>query len=347
MPDPDFAGAVQRAGLGDEYCVVRAPSEARIDQRLPLIVFGAFDHPQWFEKRAAVRKISVLRDGNWAEKSGDLQPHDIVLIHPVSAEHAGGLYGLVGVVDRLLGPGGCPWDQEQTHKSLQKYLLEEAYELFDAIDDERIDRMREELGDVLLQPIMHAQMQALAGGFNIDDVAQSTADKLVRRHPHVFGDTEAHTAEEVLKNWDQIKKTEHGTPKSVLQGVPKTMPALLRAHEISKRAARSGFEWPDLAGVLDKMHEEIDELRAAVASSDQAHIAAELGDLLFTIVNVGRWLRIEPEEALRRMLDRFTERFMWMESHANLPLRELSPEQWDDLWNQAKAAQIASTVKQS
>lgn len=247
--------------------------------------------------------------------------------------------GLIHVVDRLLGPGGCPWDQAQTHETLKKHLLEETYEVFEAIDQNDPDALRDELGDLLLQPILHAQMEARDGRFSIQDVATAIHDKLVRRHPHVFGDVTANDAEEVLRNWDAIKQREKGGEvRSVLAGVPKAMPSLLRAHEISKRAARCGFEWPDLEAVFDKLREEEIELREAVAAGDPAHIEAEVGDLLFTAVNLARWAKVEPEEALRRMLDRFTARFQAMEAMADRPLRELDAAEWDRLWEAAKAA---------
>lgn len=248
------------------------------------------------------------------------------------------LYQLVEVSDRLLAPGGCPWDRAQTHESLKKYLLEEAYEVLEAIDSGSDEKLREELGDLILQPVMHAQMKKAAGKFDIDDVANEIVLKLVRRHPHVFGDLSVEDADEVLKNWDRIKRTEKGEePRSILAGVPKGMASLLRAHEISKRAARSGFEWPDIDAVFDKLHEEEAELREAIATGDREHIESEIGDLLFTAVNVARWAGIEPEEALRKMLDRFSRRFTFMESSADRPLTELSPEEWDQLWNEAKS----------
>jgi tetrapyrrole methylase family protein/MazG family protein len=242
---------------------------------------------------------------------------------------------LVYIVDRLLGPGGCPWDREQTHETLKKYLLEEAYEVLDAIDSQSPDKLKEELGDLLLQPIMHARMEKAVGNWDIDDVATAICDKLVRRHPHVFGDTQAETSDEVLKNWDAIKKTESGA-KSVLEGVPQGMASLLRAHEVSKRAARVGFEWPNLESVFDKLKEEEQELNEAIAGGDPTRIEEEMGDLLFTVVNVARWLKVEPEEALRKMLNRFTERFQHMESLAETDLKHLSPEEWDRLWTTAK-----------
>ncbi|MBS1721448.1 MAG: nucleoside triphosphate pyrophosphohydrolase [Armatimonadetes bacterium] len=276
----------------------------------------------------ADRMLSELAELEWAEE-------DVLVIPAMRSDHSGGLYGLVWVVDRLLGPGGCPWDQEQTHASLKRHLIEEAYELIDAIDAGSDTKMREELGDVLLQPVMHAQMESLAGNWSIDEVARIVTDKLVRRHPHVFGDLEVSDAEEVLRNWDAIKANEGGEPKSVLEGVPRSLPALLRAFEVSKRAARNGFEWPDLEGVWEKLEEEKAELKEAVATG--SGISDEIGDLLFTVVNLARWLKIEPEDALRAMVDRFTARFQTMERLSEGPLGELTPDQWEELWQQAKA----------
>lgn len=241
---------------------------------------------------------------------------------------------LIALVDRLLGPGGCPWDQAQTHESLKRHLLEEVYEVFDAIDRKDASALEEEIGDLMLQPVMHGQM---AESFDTQEAARRVVDKLIRRHPHVFGDVEANDAETVLKNWDRIKQTEkEGAPKSLLEGVPKAMPALLRAYEISKRAARVGFEWPNIEAVWDKVREEEAELAEALAEGDHDEAAKELGDLLFTMVNVARWLKIDPEDALRQMLDRFTLRFQAMERLSDRPLGELSSEEWDQLWGQAK-----------
>jgi tetrapyrrole methylase family protein / MazG family protein len=251
----------------------------------------------------------------------------------------GALADLVAIVDRLLGPGGCPWDQAQTHESLKRHLLEETYEVFEAIDSGDRDALREELGDLILQPVMHGQISSAAGGFNTEDAARGIVDKLIRRHPHVFGDVSVADADEVLKNWDQIKQTEKGpVAKSILAGVPKGMASLLRAFEISKRAARSGFEWPDIEAVFEKLAEEEAELREALALKDAKEIESEVGDLLFTAVNVARWSGVEPEDALRKMLDRFTARFMAMEAAASKPLRDLSAQEWDDLWTAAKVA---------
>jgi tetrapyrrole methylase family protein/MazG family protein len=242
------------------------------------------------------------------------------------------------VVDRLLGPNGCPWDIEQTHSSLKKYLLEEAYEVLDAIDSGSVGKLKEELGDLLLQPLMHTQIEARDSDWGVDDVADLLREKLVRRHPHVFGDLDVVNADEVLRNWDRIKQEERGSVEgSILSGIPTGMASLLRAHEVSKRAARSGFEWESLEGVFQKLREEEAELREAIDSGNHEHIESEIGDLLFTMVNIARWLHVEPEEALRRMLNRFCDRFNVMERLAEKPINLLNPQEWDELWRASKA----------
>ncbi len=296
-----------------------------------------------------------LRPELWAEETlAELRSSPVVVPEPELAEMlvargigvepvgstiaviASPLEELVTLVDRLLGPGGCPWDQAQTHDSLKRHLLEEAYEVLDAIDSKEEAKLQEELGDLLLQPVMHGQM---ANGFDSQKVAASVVDKLIRRHPHVFGDVDAKDAETVLKNWDRIKSEEKGSaPESLLAGVPKGMAALLRAYEVSKRAARAGFEWPDVEAVWEKLREEEAELREALKTGDREAIASEVGDLLFTCVNIARWVGVEPEEALRQMLNRFTARFQAMERATSKPLTELSPEEWDTLWCAAKAS---------
>lgn len=240
------------------------------------------------------------------------------------------------IMDLLLGPFGCPWDREQSHESLKKYLLEESYETLDAIDRNDMESLAEELGDLTLQPVFHARLAERAKAFSFDEPLRAICSKLIRRHPHVFNDTEVADADEVLRNWDAIKKQEKQEPRSILHGVPKSMPALARAHEVSKRAVRAGFEWPDFSGVLDKVREEVAELEEAIASGEQKDIKSEIGDLLFTIVNIARWQKVDAEDALRVMLNRFQARFETMEEDATKPLTELSFEEWDDLWNRAK-----------
>lgn len=285
---------------------------------------------------------------------------DVVVVVPVLLRHsqaesdervarAEAMEALVQVVDRLLGPGGCPWDREQTHETLKKYLVEETYEVLEAIDSGSKEKLKEELGDLLLQPLMHAQMERAAGSWDIAEVAQTITAKLIRRHPHVFGQVSAEDADEVLRNWDRIKQEERGepadkvSPPSILDGVPKALPALHRAFEVSKRAARVGFEWPNVEAVFEKLEEEDAELREAIrqaagSPSDAARrrVEEEVGDMLFTVVNLARWCDVEPEEALRRMVGRFTERFQKMEAIAERPLLELTANEWDRLWEAAK-----------
>jgi MazG family protein len=275
------------------------------------------------------------------------------------ARRAESLEALVQTVDRLLGPGGCPWDQEQTHESLKRHLIEETYEVLDAIESRSSDRLRDELGDLLLQPVMHAQMARLEGDFAIEDVAEAARKKLIRRHPHVFGTLSAEDSDEVLRNWDRIKLAERsssadsaGTNEepSILDGIPRAMPSLLRSYVMSKRAARAGFEWPDFESVLDKMREEEAELTAARAESGEepsAQVEAEVGDLLFTAVNVARWCGVEPEEALRKMLDRFEARFRYMEREAPGSFDGLTADDWDALWERSKSALSFGSVDDS
>ena len=263
---------------------------------------------------------------------------DAVILIPVNEPYT----KLSVIMDLLLGPFGCPWDREQTHESLKKYLLEETYETLDAIDRNDVLAMAEELGDLTLQPVFHARLADRDGKFEFYEPLNHICSKLIRRHPHVFGDTDVADANEVLKNWDAIKKSEKSGSNSILSGVPRSMPALARAQEISKRAVRAGFEWPDFDGVLGKVREEIAELEEAIQKGDPDHIKAELGDLLFTIVNVARWQNIDGEDALRMMLDRFQGRFQHMEAHAERPLTQLTFDEWDALWNQAKVESHSS-----
>jgi len=256
---------------------------------------------------------------------------------------------LAEIIARLRAPDGCPWDREQTHATLRTHLLEEACETMEAIDSGDQAHLCEELGDLLMQPVLHAQIASESGAFDIVDVIEGISDKLVRRHPHVFGELIVADSGEVLRHWDAIKRDEKAkqgkTPASVLHGVPNTLPALSQAMETSKKAAKAGFEWPDVAGVLAKLREEIDELEAELADESlpkdaaRERIAEELGDLLFTAVNVARWRKVDPELALRDTVRRFRARFEHMEVAAQsrgAKLEELSPEEWDELWEDAK-----------
>lgn len=253
---------------------------------------------------------------------------------------------LVRIMERLQEPGGCPWDLEQTHESLKPYMIEEAYEALESIDSGDDTLLAEELGDVLLQVIFHSTLARRTGRFTIDEVSSAAAAKMVRRHPHVFGEVEANTASEVLHNWEKLKSVERREkagsekkPKGTLDGVPKELPALLRAQRIQEKAARVGFDWDDINPVLDKVAEETAELKQAVAAGDKAHAQAELGDLLFTLVNVARFLKLDAEEALRDTCSRFQRRFSAIEESAHAEgrhVQDLSLEEMDQRWNKAK-----------
>ena len=258
------------------------------------------------------------------------------------------------ISDRLRLPDGCPWDREQTHESLRNHLLEEAYEVYDALGAGATPALAEELGDLLLQVILHAQLAAEAGVFDLTDVHAAIASKIVRRHPHVFGDAEARTAGDVNRQWERIKAEERAgagesagsdaapaaqakPPRGALDGVSRILPALAASQEMQERAANIGYEWPTIEGVLDKVTEELAELRAAGTPAEQAE---EYGDLLFVLVNVARWQGIEAEAALRAANDKFRRRFASVEAQArdrDVALRDLSFEQLDELWNAAKA----------
>lgn len=269
---------------------------------------------------------------------------------------------LVEIMAALRAQNGCPWDRKQTHESLKPYLLEETYEVLETIDRHDLAKLREELGDVLLQVIFHSQIAAESGTFTVDDVLDTLADKLIRRHPHVFG-TDTGTAplsngEQVLSQWEQIKQAERnasGNTGSALEGVPKTLPALLRAYQVQARAARVGFDWPHNAAgleqIFEKVAEETGELRDALAQTGDgtaptptgpcAHnaIEAELGDILFSLVNLARFVKVNPEEALRRSINRFIDRFHLVEAQAaerGKSLTNMTLAEMDLLWEEAK-----------
>jgi tetrapyrrole methylase family protein/MazG family protein len=280
---------------------------------------------------------------------------------------------LIDLMATLRAPNGCPWDRKQTHESLKPYLLEEAYEVLETIDHRDTAKLKEELGDVLLQVIFHSQIASESGTFTIDDVVDHLAVKLVRRHPHVFGDPDAATkpanGEQVLSQWEEIKRAERqaaGGAQSALDGVPKALPALLRAYQVQARASRVGFDWSHdatgLADVFKKIAEEIGELQEALAAevaaspsaSRQNEVAGELGDLLFSLVNLARFLKVNPEDALRLSTNRFVDRFVLVESQAaeqQRPLAGMTAAELDRLWENAKrrlreaAVQPDSTVR--
>ncbi|MDO8587601.1 MAG: nucleoside triphosphate pyrophosphohydrolase [Armatimonadota bacterium] len=248
---------------------------------------------------------------------------------------------LVDVVAELRGENGCPWDKKQTHDSLRPYLVEETYEVLDAIDHGSDGKLKEELGDVLLQALLHAELARERGAFDIGDVCRVIREKLIRRHPHVFGEVKVSGVEDVLHNWEVIKAGEPGYEdrKSALDGVPKSLPALIRATEISKRASKVGFDWPKVTDILDKLREESEELSEAIASGRTEDVSREIGDTLFVIVNVARYLGIDAEDSLREMLDRFSSRFGQIEERARSTGRQVSDmtlEEMDAVWDEAK-----------
>lgn len=247
---------------------------------------------------------------------------------------------LISIMGRLRAPGGCPWDAEQTHESLTRYLLEETYEVIEAIDNKSPEHLMEELGDLLLQPVFHAAIAEEAGTFNIEDVIKTICEKLIRRHPHVFGDEHIADSAAQVANWEKIKKQEKGDErKSALSGVPPHLPALLKAHKITEKAARVGFDWDDIAPVKAKVMEELAEFEDAMASGDTEQMEAELGDLLFSIVNLGRFLSINTEEALRKTITRFQTRFEFVEASLQAKgksMQESTLAEMDSYWEQAK-----------
>ncbi len=247
---------------------------------------------------------------------------------------------LVALMRRLRGPGGCPWDAEQTHESLKRYLIEETYEVVEAIDKNDPELLKEELGDLLLQPIFHAAIAEERGEFAMADVIDAICDKLIRRHPHVFGDQVVKTADEQVERWEQIKKIEKGEErKSALAGVPPHMPALMKAQKLTEKAARVGFDWEHVDQVFAKVLEELHELEETMVDGDQARMEAELGDLLFAIVNLGRFLALNPEQALGKTISRFTRRFAYVEEaiHAvGRQMKDATLEEMDRLWEEAK-----------
>lgn len=246
---------------------------------------------------------------------------------------------LVDVMRTLREPGGCPWDREQTHASIRSNMIEEVYEYLEAVDAEDTEGMREELGDILMQIVFHARMAEEAGRFDLQDVIDEVVDKLIRRHPHVFGETKVTGSDEVLVNWEAIKKTEKTERKHVLDGVTQGLPALLRAYKLQSKAAKVGFDWPDVKGVWDKVQEELAELQEALASGDRAAAENELGDVLFALVNYARHQKIEPEVALNGTNNRVAKRFAHVEScveASGKAWQDFSLDELDQFWDEAK-----------
>ena len=303
-------------------------------------------HPQKSGPKSARRQIGNVRN---------------VLTKP-SSRRIGKLFeDLVAVQARLRAPGGCPWDREQTHSTLRTYLIEESYEVLDAIEKGNAQDLAEELGDLLLQVLFHADLARETGAFDISDVITGIHDKMVRRHPHVFGNVKAETAGEVLKNWAQLKAKEKRaqSPKgaspqepapSALDGVPRNLPALLEAYQMTRRAAQVGFDWERVEGIFEKLKEETAELQAALAASNRRAAEEEVGDILFSVVNLVRFLGLDPEVTLKHSNLKFKDRFQEMEreaSRSGQSLSKLSKEELEQLWEAAKMKARVQTPLES
>jgi tetrapyrrole methylase family protein/MazG family protein len=336
--------AVLRAGATGEEGAAALPGRAGPSGREPLELLRRLypaDHPVG---RFGVSEGATI--GN-LDRAALAEP---IYLPPLAPElAAAGPWAMPWISARLRQPDGCPWDREQTHASLRKHLLEEAYEVYDALEAGATPELAGELGDLWLQIVLHAQLAAEAGVFDLTDVQAAIATKIVRRHPHVFGDAVARTATDVNRQWERIKADERAADvddagetapkpaKGALDGVSRILPALAASQEMQERAANIGYEWPNVEGVLDKVHEELAELRAAATPAEQAE---EYGDLLFVLVNVARWQGIEAEAALRAANDKFRRRFASVERQAaerGVALRDLDFAALDELWDTAKA----------
>lgn len=303
------------------------------------------DEYEVFIVTAAGSKEEIIKKVPLYELDREMELSNLTSVYVPPVEEEQILYKdflkLRGIISELRGPNGCPWDKKQTHQSLKKYLIEEAYELLEAIDNDDIDHMIEELGDVLLQVMLHAQIGEDEGYFTIDDVIEGISSKMVRRHPHVFGNITAENEEEVMKNWQEIKEQEKGGKvKSLLEGAGKGLPSLMKAFELQKEAAKVGFDWKTSAPILDKVKEEIDELSAEIKENGQQDdIQLEYGDLLFALVNFARHYEINPEEALFKANQKFMRRFAYIEQKTaenGRGVEEYTLEELDRFWDEAK-----------
>ncbi len=252
---------------------------------------------------------------------------------------------LISIIRKLRAPDGCPWDREQTHYSLRPNMIEEAYEAVDAIDDNDMKHLKEELGDVLLQVVLHSQIASEEGAFDIEDVAQELNKKLIHRHPHVFGNAKIDNSDDVLQAWDKLKAEEKTHRKSAMDGISRSQAALISAQKISKKAVKQGFEWPDEETLYDCIKSEFQEFKQAKENGDKLNMEEEFGDILFAVVNLARWNKIDAEQALLKANKKFEKRFRKMEELAEKPLTEYSLDEYDKLWQQAKKEIKKQTVK--
>ena len=251
------------------------------------------------------------------------------------------LNDFIHIIDVLRSPGGCPWDIKQTHESLKRNAVEEAYEVCDAIDEGSMEHLREELGDLLMQVIFHASIEKERGGFDLDDVSDEAVKKLVHRHPHVFADVKADTPDEVLANWDAIKRADRGQQSvaSAMDGIPRGLPGLMRSEKIQNKAAKVGFDWPEVSGAMDKLREEVGELQEGIDAGDIENIKEELGDVLFSAVNVARFYKLDSEELMHSACAKFVRHFKYLEEHAaekGMRLEDMSLGQMEEIYQQGR-----------
>ena len=251
------------------------------------------------------------------------------------------LNDFIALIDVLRAPGGCPWDIKQTHESLKRNAVEEAWEVCDAIDEGSTDHLREELGDLLMQVIFHASIEKEKGGFDLDDISDEACKKLIHRHPHVFGSVKADTPDEVLSNWDAIKRADRGqqSAASAMDGIPRGLPGLMRSEKIQGKAAKLGFDWPEVSGAMDKLREEVGELQEGIDAGDVENIKEELGDVLFSAVNVARFYKLDSEELMHAACAKFIRRFRYMEESAaarGLKLDDMTLAQMEEIYQQSR-----------
>jgi tetrapyrrole methylase family protein / MazG family protein len=336
-----FDPALPLLVLGLSERPLSAPMPGRHARTTPLEVLAALYPAAHQLLRLPAREPEALDQLTDA----GLAAHDWLVPALAPLDNLASPHGMAAISARLRAPDGCPWDRKQTHASLRPFVLEEAYETVDAIERGDGADLAEELGDLFLQIILHAQLAAEAGRFDLTDVYRTLGAKIVRRHPHVFADVEVSGAEEVLRNWEAIKaseRTDAGRPPSAFSGVARALPALPASREVQERASSLGWDWPSIEGVWEKVNEELDELHAAaVEPGDDGRDARlhEFGDLLFALVNLSRWLQLDPEEALRTANRRWIERYERVEGLATARgqiLTDLSPEEKDRLWNEVK-----------
>lgn len=310
--------------------------------KLSLMDLLPFDYKVWIVT-AAGSKEEELREVPLFELDHYMRLNNLtsVYVPPVSDEALlnKSFNKLREIIAVLRGPNGCPWDKKQTHESLKKYLIEEAYELIEAIDEDDIDHIIEELGDILLQVLLHAQIGEDEGFFSIEDIIQGLSEKMIRRHPHVFGEVEAENVDEVLQNWQSIKAEEKGEkPASLLDGIPASYPQLLKAEALQKKAAKVGFDWEEVSSIWDKVREEIKEFEIETENNNE-NMISEFGDILFAFVNIARYYQINPEEALNRTNKKFYHRFLYIEEkvrESGKDISSFSVDQLDAFWNEAK-----------